>query len=90
MNFLTVIIAIYFFILFALFIYGSNCFLLVYLHLRKKKDISPKEISSYPMVTIQLPVYNELYVVDRLIRKVAEMNYPRDRFEIQVLDDSTD
>ena len=44
----------------------------------------------YPFVTIQLPIYNELYVVERLIDAVATFDYPKDRFEIQVLDDSTD
>jgi cellulose synthase/poly-beta-1,6-N-acetylglucosamine synthase-like glycosyltransferase len=45
---------------------------------------------AYPFVTIQLPIYNELYVVERLIDAVAAFDYPKDRFEIQVLDDSTD
>jgi len=45
---------------------------------------------SYPFVTIQLPVYNELYVIERLIDACAVMDYPVERFEIQVLDDSTD
>jgi cellulose synthase/poly-beta-1,6-N-acetylglucosamine synthase-like glycosyltransferase len=44
----------------------------------------------YPFVTIQLPIYNELYVVERLIDAVATFDYPKVRFEIQVLDDSTD
>lgn len=44
----------------------------------------------YPFVTIQLPIYNERYVVERLLRQVAEIRYPTDRLEIQVLDDSTD
>src|SRR5262249_10297768 len=43
-----------------------------------------------PVVTIQLPLYNEMYVADRLIDAVCRIDYPRDRFEIQVLDDSTD
>jgi cellulose synthase/poly-beta-1,6-N-acetylglucosamine synthase-like glycosyltransferase len=42
------------------------------------------------VVTVQLPVYNELYVVERLIETVSQFDYPRDKFEIQVLDDSTD
>ena len=46
--------------------------------------------SEYPFVTIQLPIYNELYVVERLIDAVAAFDYPKERFEIQVLDDSTD
>jgi cellulose synthase/poly-beta-1,6-N-acetylglucosamine synthase-like glycosyltransferase len=44
----------------------------------------------YPMVTVQLPIYNELYVVERIIDAVAAFRYPRNKFEIQVLDDSTD
>ena len=44
----------------------------------------------YPKVTVQLPVYNELYVIERLINTVCEFDYPKDLFEIQVLDDSTD
>ncbi|MEX2595183.1 MAG: cellulose synthase family protein [Anditalea sp.] len=43
-----------------------------------------------PLVTIQLPVYNERYVVERLISAVAALNYPHDKLEIQLLDDSTD
>ena len=43
-----------------------------------------------PVVTIQLPIYNELYVVDRLLEATAKIDYPKERLEIQVLDDSTD
>lgn len=43
-----------------------------------------------PFVTVQLPIYNELYVVERLLEAVAALDYPRDRFEVQLLDDSTD
>lgn len=43
-----------------------------------------------PFVTIQLPIYNEMYVIERLIDAVAEFDYPKDRYEVQVLDDSTD
>lgn len=43
-----------------------------------------------PFVTIQLPIFNELYVVERLLDKIVELDYPKDRYEIQVLDDSTD
>src|SRR5205085_9805555 len=46
--------------------------------------------ANLPRVTIQLPIYNEMYVADRLIDAVCEMDYPRELFEIQVLDDSTD
>lgn len=44
----------------------------------------------YPFVTIQLPVYNEMYVVERLIDRIAQFDYPKDRYEIHILDDSTD
>ncbi len=66
---------------------------LVILYLRKKKKNEKLVTSSlieFPFVTIQLPIYNELYVVERLIQQVAQIDYPKDRFEIQVLDDSTD
>ena len=50
----------------------------------------PPLSTEWPVVTIQLPIYNEMYVVDRLIDAVCEIDYPRERLEIQVLDDSTD
>lgn len=60
----------------------------------KKSKKSPKPtlppLNESPHVTVQLPVYNELYVIERLIDKVCEFNYPKDKLEIQVLDDSTD
>lgn len=60
---------------------------------RKRNERSPvatiKEKDS-PFVTVQLPIFNELYVVKRLIDTVAQLDYPKDKFEIQVLDDSTD
>ena len=65
-----------------------------YLSSKKKKDDSPKfnleNSSEIPFVTIQLPVYNELYVMDRLLKNIAKLEYPQDKLEIQVLDDSTD
>jgi len=72
-------------------------FCLMQLHLlwqyRKKKDVPPvvpPPPREWPMVTIQLPIYNELFVAERLIDNIARLDYPRDRLEIQVLDDSTD
>jgi len=65
-----------------------------YLRSRNKKDNSPKfDLSNpneIPSVTIQLPVYNELYVMERLLDNIAKIDYPADKLEIQVLDDSTD
>ena len=43
-----------------------------------------------PFVTIQLPIFNEMYVVERLVDKITEMDYPKNKFEIHILDDSTD
>ncbi|MCG8577644.1 MAG: glycosyltransferase family 2 protein [Flavobacteriales bacterium] len=57
---------------------------------KKKEEITELLPSEYPLVTIQLPVYNELYVVERLIECICNFDYPKDKLEIQVLDDSTD
>lgn len=75
------------------------CFSLVQLHLvlnylrRRQRDTRSLPLqnpASVPFVTIQLPIYNELYVAERLLDSVAALNYPHERLEIQVLDDSTD
>lgn len=69
---------------------------LLYFYTRKNANGKRTELleanmdKSLPFVTIQLPIFNELYVVERLIDNIAEFNYPKDRFEIHVLDDSTD
>ena len=75
-----------------IFIYSLAQANLVYLYQkskRKHKQPAP-DIAEYPFVTVQLPVYNELYVVERIIDAAAAFRYPQDKFEIQVLDDSTD
>ncbi|MFQ5663853.1 MAG: cellulose synthase family protein [Terriglobia bacterium] len=56
----------------------------------KRHGPQPSPLAAWPHVTIQLPLYNEKYVVERLLATVAAIDYPRDRLEIQVLDDSTD
>src|SRR5262249_56294371 len=57
----------------------------------RDKEASPGILPDrLPVVTVQLPLYNEMYVADRLIDAVSRLEYPRDRLEIQVLDDSTD
>lgn len=65
-----------------------------YLAAQRKKDKCPKldlnNPKEVPYVTIQLPVFNELYVMNRLLDNIALMDYPKDKLEIQVLDDSTD
>jgi cellulose synthase/poly-beta-1,6-N-acetylglucosamine synthase-like glycosyltransferase len=74
-----------------LFIYGINFFYLTYVSWRDRNiQSSLPKIETWPHVTIQLPIYNEFYVVRRLVEAAAQMEYPQDRLEIQVLDDSTD
>jgi cellulose synthase/poly-beta-1,6-N-acetylglucosamine synthase-like glycosyltransferase len=88
----TFILATYFFVLVILAVYGWHRYYLVYLYM-KHKDRHPVpagQFASHPPVTIQLPIYNEMYVADRLIDAVCKLEYPRELLEIQVLDDSTD
>lgn len=69
--------------------HGYNCFLLLFGALRYRVG-GGRPIINHPMVTVQLPIYNERYVVSRLLRSVAELHWPRDKLEILVLDDSND
>jgi cellulose synthase/poly-beta-1,6-N-acetylglucosamine synthase-like glycosyltransferase len=88
----TLTLATYFFVLIILAIYGWHRYYLVYLYMRHR-DKEPRPgapLDPLPVVTIQLPLYNELYVADRLIEAVCKIEYPRDLLEVQVLDDSTD
>src|SRR5437667_4969502 len=88
----TLTLAAYFFVLIILAIYGWHRYYVVYLYM-KNRDNGPKpgpRPDPLPVVTVQLPLYNEMYVADRLIDAVCRIDYPRDRLEIQVLDDSTD
>lgn len=75
-------------------VYGANALILVALYLntrqRRADTPPPPEPVSWPVVTVQLPLYNELHVVERLLDAVAGLEYPRDRLQVQVLDDSTD
>src|SRR6476619_70125 len=88
----TLTLAVYFFVLVVLAVYGWHRYYLVYLYMRNRdRDASPGPLCDpLPVVTVQLPLYNEMYVADRLIDAVCRMEYPRDRLEIQVLDDSMD
>ncbi|MGD8648389.1 MAG: glycosyltransferase family 2 protein, partial [Desulfobacterales bacterium] len=93
---------IYLLALVSLFIYGMNCYLLMIFYFLKSpkarkqhqeikekyfRDVPPKD---WPFVTIQLPIFNERYVVKRLIQTVCRFDYPIELLEIQILDDSTD
>ncbi len=86
------ILLLYFLSLSILFGFGIHGLVLLYYYRKTSKDVQV-EISLpevLPMVTVQLPVFNEMYVVERLIRSVCNIEYPIDKLEIQVLDDSTD
>lgn len=90
------IITIYTISLLLIFFYSlAQLNLLVnYLGNKKKNQVAPKfnllDPREIPMVTIQLPIYNEEYVVERLLENIAKIEYPSSKLEIQVLDDSTD
>lgn len=87
-----VFLAIYFSVLAVLSVYGSHRYRMAYLYYRHKYALpTPKgELKELPRVTIQLPIFNEMYVVERLVDAVCRIEYPREKFEVQVLDDSTD
>src|SRR5947208_5203227 len=88
----TLTLATYFFVVIILAVYGWHRYYLVYVYM-KNRGKEPKAIvplDPAPVVTIQLPLYNEMYVADRLIEAVCAIEYPRELVEIQVLDDSVD
>lgn len=88
-----ILAAIYILALVFITVYALLEFHLLYCYLKKSsrvRAVHPDTLTTWPMVTIQLPVFNELYVVERLIDVVCQLDYPLDKLEIQVLDDSTD
>lgn len=79
-------------VLLGLSVYGIHRYAIIYLFLKHRKN-SPQPdrlFEELPTVTVQLPIYNEYYVVRRLIEAVGKIDYPKDRLQIQILDDSTD
>ena len=88
----TLTLATYFFVLVILAVYGWHRYYLVYLYMKNKdrRPVPAGALDRLPVVTVQLPIYNEMYVADRLIDAVCRIDYPRELLEIQVLDDSTD
>ena len=86
-----------------LFLFGLHCYLMIYLYRKNASycvsgqeeeheaiDLNTVDHNTLPMVTVQLPVYNEFYVIDRLLAGTVALEWPKDKLEIQVLDDSTD
>ena len=96
MNLSVIILITYIVSLSILFIFGSHGFNMIYYYFKtfkkRKENLSPEDLilTEYPMVTIQLPLYNERYVITRLIDAALRIEYPKDRVEFQILDDSTD
>jgi len=94
-----VILSIYFISIVILGFYSTHAYLLLYYYYKARRAERAgkipkwrrfKTLKDVPMVTVQLPIFNEKYVAPRLIKSVCDMDYPRDRLEIQILDDSTD
>ncbi|HEX4462492.1 MAG TPA: glycosyl transferase family 2, partial [Polyangia bacterium] len=86
------LITTYLAVLLTLATYGFHRSMLMYLYYRSRgADPSPAtRFSELPVVTVQLPLFNEMYVASRLLDSIALLDYPREKLEIQVLDDSTD
>ena len=82
----------YFLVLFVLATYGLHRYWLVYDYYKYARNIPgpPPEVTRWPRVTVQLPIFNERYVIERLVEAVSRFDYPRELLDIQVLDDSTD
>ncbi|MEP6698399.1 MAG: cellulose synthase family protein [Verrucomicrobiota bacterium] len=79
-------------VLIGLSAYGIHRYVIIYLFLkhRKQATLPAGQFAQLPKVTVQLPIFNEIYVVERLLKSVSELDYPHDLLQIQVLDDSTD
>src|SRR5579872_839491 len=83
----------YFFVLILLASYGAHRYVLVYLYYKNKKNHTTEPVHRFaelPRLTVQLPIFNEQFVVDRLLDAVCHLEYPKDQLDIQLLDDSTD
>ena len=86
------VLILYTFSLFVLLIFSSHGFIMLYYQHKHRNKITQGliNIDTSKIVTIQLPIFNEMYVVERLINAVCKLDYPKENLEIQVLDDSTD
>ncbi len=86
--------ALYLLIVFVLSMYGLHNLINAFLYLKSKSGTSNKRkipvLETFPKVTVQLPIFNEKYTIERLLASVTCLDYPADKLQIQVLDDSTD
>ena len=83
----------YFIVMTVLAGYGIHRYALVYMYYRNRKNRTTEPMAHFdelPRVTVQLPIYNEQFVVDRLVDAICRLEYPKDKLDIQLLDDSTD
>ena len=76
-------------VLIGLSAYGVHRYFIIYLYLknRRRTPVPARHFEKLPKVTMQLPIFNEVYVAERLLRSVSELDYPRELLQIQVLDD---
>jgi cellulose synthase/poly-beta-1,6-N-acetylglucosamine synthase-like glycosyltransferase len=89
----TALLVPYFIVLILLASYGAHRYVLVYLYYKNKKNRTTEPSAHFPEVprlTIQLPIFNEQFVVERLLDAICRLDYPLEKLDIQVLDDSTD
>src|ERR1700733_11948881 len=89
----TALLIPYFIVLILLASYGAHRYVLVYLYYKNKKKRTTEPAGFFPQlprVTVQLPIFNEQFVVERLLDAICRVNYPLEKLDIQVLDDSTD
>jgi cellulose synthase/poly-beta-1,6-N-acetylglucosamine synthase-like glycosyltransferase len=89
-----IVAVLYLLALAGLFLYGLNAYVMLAIHwrnrCRRRQIEKPRPPTVWPAVTVQLPLYNERYVARRLLEAIGHLDYPIDRLEIQLLDDSTD
>ncbi len=93
MDWTTVIwLACYLVVFVGLTSYGIHRYCVLYLYFRhsRNRPEPARRFADLPVVTVQLPVFNEVHVIQRLLDKVSALDYPKDRLQIQILDDSTD
>lgn len=92
LNLSYTILALHFFLLGVLSLFGLHRLSMVWrwFKYRNVNFPAPKAFESYPHVTIQIPLFNERLVAERIVRAVAKTDYPHDRLQIQIVDDSTD
>ncbi|QQY07657.1 MAG: hypothetical protein JMM75_03370 [Candidatus Xiphinematobacter sp.] len=82
----------YLLVVISLSVYGMHRLVICYLFLRyKNQEVQPsRQWEHLPIVTVQLPIFNEYYVGERLLDAVSKIDYPREKLQIQILDDSSD